>query len=128
MPRKGLELSRTQISEYCKHHGFSNPLNEVKADIEVSDSRAKPDVAPTLGSPKKGKAKGDGRTIVRFEGRRVRPVDPDSFAASIKGILDGLRFAHILSDDTIWHIKLETSQTKVSHFSEEETIIEIDPI
>jgi hypothetical protein len=66
-----------------------------------------------------------GRVSVRFVGFRVRPLDPDNFAASIKDLLDGLRHAGIIAGDEPWKIILETEQVRVAHFEDERTEIEI---
>jgi hypothetical protein len=81
--------------------------------------------APSLGKAVPREATGLRRTLVRFTGYRVRPLDPDNFAGSVKDLLDGLRHAGILQGDEPWRIKLETEQEKVGKYSEEKTIIEI---
>jgi hypothetical protein len=81
--------------------------------------------APALGKAVPREATGLRRTLVRFTGYRVRPLDPDNFAGSVKDLLDGLRHAGILQGDEPWRIKLETEQEKVGKYSEEKTIIEI---
>lgn len=65
------------------------------------------------------------RITVRFTGYRVRPLDPDNFAGSVKDLLDGLRHAHLIPGDEPWKIKLETEQRRVASFDEERTDIEI---
>ena len=64
-----------------------------------------------------------GRIRVRFVGRRVRPLDPDNFAGSVKDALDGLRHVGLIDGDEPWRIVLETEQEKVRHREEEETVI-----
>lgn len=82
--------------------------------------------APTLGCAVQGEEEGLGRATVKFTGYRVRPLDPDNFAASIKDLLDGLRRVGFIIGDEPWRIKLETEQVKVASFKEERTVIEID--
>ncbi len=72
-----------------------------------------------------GKEAGICRTRVRFTGYRVRPLDPDNFAGSVKDLLDGLRHAGLISGDEPWKIILETEQVKVGSFKEEKTVVEI---
>jgi len=67
------------------------------------------------------------RVTVRFIGYRVRPLDPDNFAGSVKDLLDGLRHSGLLLGDEPWRIKLETEQVKVSSYKEEHTVIELIP-
>lgn len=92
---------------------------------QVSNTQPEPNQAPALVDPVSREAEGVHRITVRFTGYRVRPLDPDNFAGSVKDLLDGLRHAGIIPEDSWWHIKLETEQVKVSHFKEEETVIEI---
>lgn len=67
-----------------------------------------------------------GRVRVRFTGYRVRPLDPDNFAASCKDGLDFLRHSHLIEGDEPWRIILETEQVKVRSFKEEKTVIEVE--
>lgn len=101
-------------------------LNETKPDRPLPNPKPKRDQAPALGSTVPGKAKSHVRTIVRFVGYRVRPLDPDNFAGGVKDLLDGLRHARIISGDEPWEIILQTEQVKVSTFKEERTEIEIE--
>lgn len=95
------------------------------ANRKVSDAKPKRDQAPALVGAVQGKEKGDERVIVRFTGFRVRPLDPDNFAGSVKDLLDGLRHALLISGDEPWRIRLETEQERVKSFSQERTEIEI---
>lgn len=92
---------------------------------QVSDSKPEHHQTPALGSAVEGKKESIQRITVRFLGYRVRPLDPDNFAGSVKDLLDGLRHAGIIHGDEAWRIKLETEQVKVDHYEEEETVIEI---
>jgi len=99
--------------------------HEIAPDNSIPDAKSKRNNAPTLGGAKKREVKSLARVIVRFTGYRVRPLDPDNFAASCKGLLDGLRHAQIISGDEPWRIRLETEQVKVKHFKSERTEVEI---
>jgi len=101
-------------------------LDENKTDRPLPNSKSERDQAPALGSAAKGKAQGVAPARIRFTGYRVRPLDPDNFAASIKDLLDGLRHAHIIHGDEPWRITLQTEQVKVDHFKDEKTEIEIE--
>jgi len=81
--------------------------------------------AKPLGKAVSRKETGDKRTVVSFVGHRVRPLDPDNFAGSVKDLLDGLRHAQIISGDEPWKIILKTEQVKVRSFKEEKTVIEV---
>jgi hypothetical protein len=95
------------------------------------DHRALPDPkperyqTPALGSTDEGKEKSHERTRVRFTGYRVKPLDPDNFAGSVKDLLDGLRHSGLLLGDEPWRIILETEQVRVLHYKDERTEIEI---
>ena len=65
------------------------------------------------------------RITVRFTGFRVRTLDPDNFAGSVKDLLDGLRRAQLIPGDEWQQIRLETEQIKVSTQAEERTEIEL---
>lgn len=97
----------------------------IDANCPLSDAKPERDKASALGSSASRKEKSMERITVRFTGHRVRPLDPDNFAASIKDLLDGLRHLRLLPGDEPWLIKLETEQEKVSSFKEERTEIEL---
>jgi hypothetical protein len=99
--------------------------HENKPDCKLSNTKPKRDKKAALGGSMEGKAGGVPRTTVRFVGYRVRPLDPDNFAGSVKDLLDGLRHARLIPGDESWRIRLETEQVKVNHFKEEKTTIEI---
>lgn len=65
------------------------------------------------------------RVTVRFRGFRVRPLDPDNFAGSIKDLLDGLRHMGAIAGDEHWRIRLETDQEKVGSYKDERIEIEV---
>lgn len=91
----------------------------------VSNSKPKRNQATTLDPAASGKTVSLPRTRVRFTGYRVKPLDPDNFAGSVKDLLDGLRHAGLIPGDEPWRIALETEQVRVSHFHEERTVIQI---
>jgi len=100
--------------------------NETPNRSEIPDSESQHHQTPALDSADAGKTLGLGRTRIRFTGYRVRPLDPDNFAGSVKDLLDGLRHASIIEGDEPWKIILETAQEKVSTYAEERTVIEIE--
>jgi hypothetical protein len=91
----------------------------------IPNTKFKSNKAPALGQADGGKEKGMARTIVRFVGYRVRPLDPDNFAGSCKDLLDGLRHAGLISGDETWRIEFHTEQVRVGSFAEEKTVIEL---
>jgi hypothetical protein len=98
----------------------------VEANVELRDSEPEPHDPPALGRAVKGKEEGLDRVVVRFKGYRVRPLDPDNFAAGCKGLLDGLRHAHLIKGDESWRIIFQAEQERVQTFGEERTEITID--
>lgn len=64
--------------------------------------------------------------IVRIVGYRTRLLDPDNFCGGCKYLIDGLRHAGLLRDDTAHEIKLETSQVKIAWNCQERTEIVIE--
>lgn len=99
--------------------------NENRTHRKIPDAVPQRDQAPALDRPVQGKEKGVQRIVVSFTGFRVKPLDPDNFAGSIKDLLDGLRHSGLLPGDEPWRIHLETEQQKVGHFKDEKTVIEI---
>lgn len=93
---------------------------------QVPDAKPKCDKAPALVPADARKEAGIPSVTVRFTGFRVRPLDPDNFAGSIKDLLDGLRHASLIPGDEPWRIRLETEQVKVRSYKEERTEIIID--
>lgn len=103
----------------------SKTFLRANSDSPVPDSKPQPDQASTLVSPISGEAKSVLRATVCFTLFRVKLLDPDNAAGSVKDLLDGLRHAGLISGDE-WHrIKLEVEQIKVSHYSEEKTVIRV---
>lgn len=94
-------------------------------DSPLPDTKPQRHQAPALGGADEGKAKGVDRVTVRFVGYRVRPLDPDNFAGSVKDLLDGLRHCGLIQGDEPWRIILETEQVQVKTLKEEKTVIEI---
>ncbi len=92
---------------------------------KISHAEPERDKTPALGTTIQGEAQSIQRITVRFIGHRVKPLDPDNFAGSVKDLLDGLRHAKLIHGDEYWRIKLETEQVKVSRYKDEQTVIEI---
>lgn len=69
---------------------------------------------------------GQDRYRVGIESRRRRLCDPDNLF--VKPIIDALRYARLIADDSLKHIELSISQTKVALKGEERTVITITPL
>ncbi len=113
-------------AEFQQLYGYKKVLHETKVERKIQDDQLKRDKAKSLGRSIQGKEGSVERTRVRFTGYRVRPLDPDNFAGSVKDLLDGLRHAELILGDEPWRIILETEQVKVASFEEEKTVIEIE--
>lgn len=92
---------------------------------QIPNTEPQREQGPTLVKADEGEAKSLRRTLVRFVGYRVKPLDPDNFAGSVKDLLDGLRHAGLIPGDEPWRIILETEQVKVKHYRDEMTTVEI---
>jgi len=95
------------------------------ANSLLPDAELECDQTPTLDEAVQGEEKGFRRTCVRFTLHRVKYLDPDNAAGSVKDLLDGLRHAGLLSGDEWYRLKLEIDQEKVAHYAEEKTVITI---
>jgi len=73
----------------------------------------------------KGEAPGARCPVVVFTLCRVNLLDVDAKYASVKDLLDGLQHAGIISGDKEGEVLLLVNQKKVSHYKEEQTIIEV---
>lgn len=99
--------------------------NDHKIDAQIPDAKPQRHKKTALGGAIQREAVCLPRTRVRFVGFRVRPLDPDNFAGSVKDCLDGLRHSGLIQGDEPWRIILETEQEKVATFAEERTEITI---
>jgi hypothetical protein len=61
--------------------------------------------------------------LVSVRSRRVNLLDPDNLY--VKDIVDQIRYAELIPEDTPQVIEIEITQEKVSKYKEEETIITI---
>jgi hypothetical protein len=125
---QGTSWSREQLDEFCKRTRQRNPLNEPAARSQTQNAKPKRHKTPALGGAIPREAKSTPRIVVGFIGYRVRPLDPDNFAGSVKDLLDGLRHAQIIPGDEPWKIRFQTEQVKVNHYKEEKTVIQVTEI
>jgi hypothetical protein len=99
--------------------------NETETYTQLQDPHLKPNKAAALDGPVQRKEKSLGRTTVRFNLCRVRPLDPDNATGSVKDCVDGLCRCGLIPGDDPTQITLIVKQTKVGTYSEEQTDIEI---
>jgi Holliday junction resolvase RusA-like endonuclease len=64
---------------------------------------------------------------VTIERRSRGQLDPDNLVACVKPVIDALRYAHVIADDSPNHLTLRVTQTR-SHTLPPRTHIEITPI
>ncbi len=121
---KYIDASKTTPNELRRLFPNSS-RSTLEANSCLPHPESQPDQAPALDAAIPGKEKGMERIGICFRGYRVRPLDPDNFAGSVKDILDALKHAHLLRDDNFWEVRLQTEQVKVKSFEEEKTTIEI---
>lgn len=73
----------------------------------------------------KRKEKVSNRTYVRITRYSTRPLDCDNYAGGCKPIIDQLRYAKLIKDDSPEDIEVQFKQVKIKTKTEEYTKIEI---
>lgn len=73
----------------------------------------------------KRKEKVSNRTYVRITRYSTRPLDCDNYAGGCKPIIDQLRYAKLIKDDSPEDIEVQFKQVKIKTKAEEHTKIEI---
>jgi len=64
---------------------------------------------------------------ITIDRRGRRELDPDNLYGCVKPVLDALRYAHVLVDDSPAHLELEVTQS-YHHKLPPRTLIKIQPI
>lgn len=100
--------------------------DEDNLKCKISDTQPQRSNAQSLGKAACREEKMLERVRVSFTLFRVRSLDPDNAAASVKFCLDFIRRVGLIKGDENWRIILSVEQVKVKHFSEEQTVIEIE--
>jgi hypothetical protein len=129
MARRGIstaDINPRYLPQIHAQLAKQKPLNEDRPVRKLPNAESQRDKASALGATGSGEKESVPRTVVRFTGYRVRPLDPDNFAGSVKDLLDGLRHSGIIHGDEPWRIRLETEQVRVRSFKEERTVIEVE--
>lgn len=67
------------------------------------------------------------RARVTIDRRGRGELDPDNLVACVKPVIDALRYAHVLVDDTAEHIELKVTQS-LNRKLPPRTLIEIQPL
>ena len=98
----------------------------VKANVGLCPAEPRQHRRPCpLDSLTPGKEKGTRRVVVRFTCYRTRLLDWDNLPGSCKTLCDGLRYAHLIVDDSPAHIDASVEQIKVTRRDQEKTEIQI---
>ena len=63
------------------------------------------------------------KTGLVITSHRVNLLDPDNVL--VKPLVDALRYAGLIEDDSLRHITLDVQQVKVGSYDEEKTVVEI---
>lgn len=93
---------------------------------KLLNTLAKHAVKQTLVALPKGKETRSKRTRIVITRYSCRPLDCDNYAGGCKPIIDQLRYAKLIRDDSPEDIEVEFKQVKVKHKTEEHTEIEIN--
>lgn len=103
-----------------------------KAVSKLQDSLRKRDQEVALDKDTNRQAEGMECPTVSFRvsiiGHRVRPIDPDNFAAGCKGIIDGIVRSKLITDDNWKTVEIVSLQRKVSTWGKEGTEILIEQV
>lgn len=110
---------------------WANAQNAKRLKKHAPETRTEiPDAKPCeRSSPLEGNSKREARSagcpLVRFTLCRVKLLDVDAKYASVKDLLDGLTIAGIIHGDKEGQVILQVEQTKVAHYEDERTEIDI---
>lgn len=90
----------------------------------ISHSIAERPARPTLDSLEPRKEKGEERITLRITRSSTRLLDADNFAGGCKPVIDQLRYAGFIPDDSPEKVEITFTQKKVKK-GQEGTLIEI---
>ena len=95
------------------------------ANPRLFASESQQDIRPTVVDAPPGETQGDVRALISIVMFRVRLLDPDNAVGSTKPLIDCLRTCGLISGDSEKEIRLQVTQTRVRHFSEQRTELKI---
>lgn len=101
---------------------YSRPNNLVVG--RISHAITQHFARPTLDRLKPRKEKGEERITLRITRSSTRLLDADNFAGGCKPVIDQLRYAGLIPDDSPEKVEITFTQKKVKK-GEEGTLIEI---
>ena len=103
-------------------------LNGEAVAAGVSAAKPKPATLPQSVGGDAVQEGGARRARVSITVSRCRLLDPDNAVGGVKFLVDSLRYAGIIADDTTRAIELEVRQVKVSQKTKQGTMIEVTPL
>jgi len=98
-------------------------VNAHNSGSRLQAEKRKPIRRNALGGQDEGEPKGPSRIGVRIISLRTRLLDQDNLTRGCKGLLDGLRYARAIPDDSPDFIDLEVEQVKVDKAREKTVIV-----
>lgn len=90
----------------------------------ISHSITQPAARPTLDSAQQRKEKSSERIVLRITRRASRLLDADNLAGGCKPLIDQVRYAGLIPDDSPEKVEISFAQEKVQK-SQEGTLIEL---
>lgn len=117
--------TREQILERIQTNKSLRQANPHLASA-VSHSWLEPVVCHEPLAETEGEEKGPNRVQIRITAYRARLLDADG--PCVKAVVDCLRYAGAIRDDTVEDVEILTIQRKVKHRKEEMTLVELIPI
>jgi hypothetical protein len=90
----------------------------------ISHALAQRPARTTLVHPHPRKEKGQERVVVRITRQATRLLDADNLAGGCKPLIDQLRYARLIPDDSPEQVEITFTQTKVKK-GQEGTLVEL---
>jgi hypothetical protein len=90
----------------------------------ISYPKPQPIVWPALDRPQPREEKSPQRTVLRITRRSSRMLDADNFAGGCKPLIDQVRYAGLIPDDSPDKVEITFTQEKVKK-GQEGTLIEL---
>lgn len=120
-----MRLTEQQLSQILARNP-SLKIDENPAGAQrLPGAKRKPDHLPSLDSLPAPEIEGLGRPILRIISRRVRLLDADNYAEGCKALVDWIKKAGFIFDDSEEHVDLRYVQEPVKTRREETTFVEI---
>ena len=92
----------------------------------ISNPKPKPNALSPLESGAVAQQKSGPRVVVRITRCSIRELDPDNLGGSVQSLVDCLRYARLITEDSCKAIDLQVSQAKVKTRKECGTFVTIE--